>query len=40
MIIISELEENMYKAAKDLDFEQASIYRDQIMELKAKYKIK
>ena len=40
ILLINELEENMYKAAKNLDFENASLYRDQIFELKAKYKIK
>ena len=38
--LLSELEHQMYEAAKKLDFEHATILRDSIMEIKAEYKIK
>lgn len=40
IILVNEMEKEMYEAAKKLDFEQASIIRDAIFELKAKYKVK
>ena len=33
--MINELTKAMKKAASDLDFEQAALYRDQLLELKA-----
>ena len=38
--LLTDLEHQMYEAAKKLDFEYATILRDSIMELKAEYKIK
>lgn len=40
IMVIDEMEKEMYEAAKKLDFEQASIIRDAIFELKAEYKVK
>ena len=40
ILLLNDLEEKMYEYAKNLDFENASICRDQLFELKAKYKIR
>ena len=38
--LLKDLECQMYEAAKNLDFEHATILRDSILEIKAEYKIK
>lgn len=38
--LLNDLEHQMYEAARNLDFEHATILRDSILEIKAEYKIK